>query len=268
MIPTPEVMGVLNITPDSFYQASRTTSITAAIDLVENYYQAGANWVDIGAESTRPGATAIPAEVELKRIKPVLTAIKSAAIPIKISVDTRNPLVMEYAAELGVAMINDINALQHPQALNTLTKYPTKIVLMHMQNQPDNMQQDPQYNNIIIEIKSFLANRIQACIAAGIDPNRIIIDPGFGFGKTVAHNWQLLQQLEQLRELKMPILIGISRKSFIGKTVNISDPESRGVSSAIVTSFAILKGANIIRTHDVNWTIEAIKLAQAFKEPL
>ena len=221
--------------------------------------------MDIGAESTRPKARAITATEELDRIMPIINTLKQNT-DIKISVDTRNFAVMQEAIKANVELINDITALQDAKCLNLLTNSKTAICLMHMQKNPKNMQDNPQYNNVVEDVFEFLKTRIAVCEKNGININRLIIDPGFGFGKTTEHNWQLFNNLSKFTTLNRPLLIGISRKSFIGKTFNLPTPEQRGVISSILHSFACQQGVSIIRTHDVKWTAQAINLAIKLKE--
>jgi dihydropteroate synthase len=259
----PKIMAILNITNDSFYKDSRTMLLDEALTKAEQHRQNGAEWLDIGAESTRPNATPISYEQELERLAPILAAIKKN-IDIKISVDTRHSETMQYAIDNGALMINDTHALSAPNALETIAKSNVLVTLMHMQNSPSNMQDNPTYENVVNEVLDFLRAKIYLCKKNNIPTDRIIIDPGFGFGKTLENNWELLRNLDKIKSLKVPILIGISRKSFIGQTLGIDSPSKRGVASAIIHSFACFKGVDIIRTHDVIWTKQAITLAKQF----
>jgi dihydropteroate synthase len=259
----PEIMAILNVTNDSFYSSSRVTDVSVALKKVEEFKQAGADWLDIGAESTRPNATPISWEEELERLSPIFNAIKNN-IDIKISVDTRHTQTMKYVIDQGASMINDTHSLSAKNSVETIANSDVLVTLMHMQNTPKNMQDNPKYNNIIEDLVCFLKNKINLCTNHNIKQNRIIIDPGFGFGKNLQHNWDLLKGLDKLKCLNSKILIGISRKSFIGKTLGINNPEHRGVASAIIHSFACLKGVDIIRTHDVLWTKQAIELTKHF----
>lgn len=259
----PEIMAILNVTTDSFYASSRVNEISTALAKAEKFKEEGADWLDIGAESTRPNATPISWEEELERLAPIFSAIKSN-IDIKISVDTRHTQTMRYVIDKGASMINDTHSLSAKGSVETIANSDVLVTLMHMQNSPKNMQDNPKYNNVLEDIICFLKDKIKLCTDHGIERSKIIIDPGFGFGKSLEHNWEILKNLDKLQCLNAKILIGISRKTFIGKTLGINDPENRGVASAIIHSFACLKGVDIIRTHDVIWTKQAIELTKYF----
>ncbi len=256
------VMGVLNVTPDSFSDGGLFLSRDAALRQAEAMLRDGAHLIDVGAESTRPGATPVTEQEELDRLLPVVEAIASH-LDVIISIDTSSARAMTEAANLGAGLINDVRALQRPNALTAAVATGLPVCLMHMQGQPDHMQQAPHYDSVIDEVKSFLVERIEACVAAGIRHERLLIDPGFGFGKTLEHNLQLLAQLAELQCLQLPLLIGLSRKSMLGAVLGGAGVNERlyaGLSAAII---ALERGARIIRSHDVKATADAIAMWQA-----
>ena len=256
----PLVMGILNITPDSFSDGGQYLDFNAALKRAEKMIEEGADIIDIGGESTRPGSDTVSADEELKRITPIIKTLKKNS-NIVISVDTYKPKVMEQVIDMGVAMINDVFALQQQGAIDIIKKSNVGLCLMHMQGTPKTMQLNPTYQDVINEVKSFLDERTHSLIAEGIDSERIILDPGFGFGKTFEHNITLLQNLESFQSLKFPLLVGLSRKSFIRKILSgdHDDHLSGSISAAILS---ILKGAKIVRVHDVKETQSAIKIMQ------
>jgi len=256
----PLVMGILNITPDSFSDGGQYLDFNQALKRAETMIEEGTDIIDIGGESTRPGSDPVSADEELKRIAPIIKALKKNS-NIVISVDTYKPEVMEQVIDMGIAMINDVFALQQPGAIDVIKKSNVAICLMHMQGTPKTMQLNPTYQDVVNEVKSFLDDRTQSLIAEGIDSERIILDPGFGFGKTFEHNITLLQNLESFQSLEIPLLVGLSRKSFIRKILSgdHDDHLSGSISAAILS---ILKGAKIVRVHDVKETQSAIKIMQ------
>ena len=256
----PLVMGILNITPDSFSDGGQYLDFNAALKRAEKMIEEGADIIDIGGESTRPGSDTVSADEELKRITPIIKTLKKNS-NIVISVDTYKPKVMEQVIDMGVAMINDVFALQQQGAIDIIKKSNVGLCLMHMQGTPKTMQLNPTYQDVVNEVKSFLDERTNSLIAEGIDSERIILDPGFGFGKTFEHNITLLQNLESFQSLKFPLLVGLSRKSFIRKILSgdHDDHLSGSISAAILS---ILKGAKIVRVHDVKETQSAIKIMQ------
>lgn len=258
----PQVMGILNITPDSFYDGGRYMQRDEALYKAENLIEDGAVILDIGGESSRPGAVPISISEEIDRVVPVIEYIKQN-FSIIISVDTCKVEVMRAAYSAGADMINDIKALQTPGALEFLSQNQAGICLMHMQGEPATMQKFPCYKNVAKEVYEFLAKRLQACQESGIQMNRIVIDPGFGFGKTITHNFQLLSKLSDLKKLGVSILVGLSRKAMIGKLLGLT-PEHRLSSSLALAVIAVMQGASIVRTHDVRETKEAITIASAF----
>ena len=256
------VMGVLNVTPDSFSDGGLFLSRDAALRQAEAMLRDGAHLIDVGAESTRPGAAPVTEQEELDRLLPVVEAIASH-LDIIISVDTSSARAMTEAAALGACLINDVRALRRPNALAAAAATGLPICLMHMQGQPDHMQQAPHYDSVVDEVKSFLAERIEACVAAGIRHERLLIDPGLGFGKTLEHNLQLLAQLAELQCLQLPLLIGLSRKSMLGAVLGGAGVNERlyaGLSAAVIS---LERGARIIRSHDVKATADAVAMWQA-----
>ncbi len=258
----PCIMGILNRTPDSFSDGGRFLAFDAALRHVEYMITSGAQLIDIGGESTRPGAEQVSTQVELDRTIPVLERIK-AEFPVFISIDTSKAVVMQAAIAAGVDMINDVKALQSENALATVSNHPKiKVCLMHLQGEPRSMQQNPHYHHVVKEVKQFLQNRIETCLTAGITADRIVIDPGFGFGKTLAHNLQLMRELSQLTQLNYPVLIGVSRKSILGALLN-KTTDQRLYGGLALTTYALLQGVAIIRTHDVAETHDVVKVTQA-----
>jgi dihydropteroate synthase len=256
----PLVMGILNITPDSFSDGGQYLDFDQALKRAETMIEEGADIIDIGGESTRPGSDPVSADEELKRITPIIRALQKHS-NIVISVDTYKPRVMEQVIDMGVAMINDVFALQQPGAIDVIKKSNVGICLMHMQGTPKTMQLNPTYQDVVNEVKLFLEERANSLIAEGVKTERIILDPGFGFGKTFEHNISLLQNLESFQTLKFPLLVGLSRKSFIRKILSgdHDDHLSGSISAAILS---IVKGAKIVRVHDVKETKSAIKIIQ------
>ncbi|NOR52164.1 MAG: dihydropteroate synthase, partial [Gammaproteobacteria bacterium] len=212
----PQVMGVLNVTPDSFSDGGRFNRFDDAFRRAQQMVADGAAIIDIGGESTRPGAAAVSAEDEINRVVPVIAAL-AQEIDVPISIDTSKPEVMAAAVNAGAGMINDVNALQAAGALEQAASLEVPVCLMHMQGEPRTMQQNPSYQNVVEEIYNFLEQRIEACVAAGIARDNIVVDPGFGFGKTLEHNLELLNRLSRFRDLEVPVLVGISRKSMIAQ---------------------------------------------------
>ena len=253
-------MGILNITPDSFSDGGQYLDFDQALKRAETMIEEGADIIDIGGESTRPGSDPVSVDEELKSITPVIKALKKHS-NIVISVDTYKPRVMEQVIDMGVGMINDVFALQQPGAIDVIKKSNVGICLMHMQGTPKTMQLNPTYEDVVNEVKLFLEERANSLIAEGVKAERIILDPGFGFGKTFEHNISLLQNLESFQALKFPLLVGLSRKSFIRKILSgdHDDHLSGSISAAILS---IVKGAKIVRVHDVKETQSAIKIIQ------
>lgn len=256
----PLVMGVLNVTPDSFSDGGQYLDVEAAVDRARQMVEEGAALLDVGGESTRPGAEPVSEVEELKRVIPVIERI--AELSAVISVDTSKPRVMSEACAAGAGLVNDVYALRQPGALEAARKSGAAVCLMHMQGEPRVMQDHPQYAEVVAEVSEFLAARRQACIEVGIPEGQILLDPGFGFGKTLAHNLTLLARLGELGSLGCPVLVGISRKSMLGALTGL--PSAQRVNAGIAAAvLAIWQGARIIRTHDVQATVEAVKLATA-----
>lgn len=259
----PVVMGILNVTPDSFSDGGRYLSRDAAVERAEQMVSDGARIIDIGGESTRPGAADVAEEEEIRRVVPVVAAlIKRVDVPI--SVDTSKPSVMRAALNAGATLINDVRALTQTRALDVVAETTAGVCLMHMQGEPRSMQHDPRYTDVVRDVRDFLQERVRACLEAGIEADRIAIDPGIGFGKRLEHNLALLAKLPMLAELNRPILIGVSRKSMFGKLLNREVDERRAGGVAVATA-AVLAGARIIRAHDVAETYDAIRIAVALK---
>jgi len=257
----PVVMGILNVTPDSFSDGGRFQSREFALSRAEEMVADGAGMIDVGGESTRPGSPSVPAEQELQRVMPVLYALRGLGTPL--SVDTCKPQVMREAIIAGADMINDINAFRAPGALEAVAGSDCGLCVMHMQGTPQAMQHNPSYTDVVREVIDFLRERVDAMVAAGIARERICVDPGFGFGKTVEHNYALLRNIKRMRqELGLPVLAGLSRKSMIG-AVTGRPVEQRLAGSLAGALAALAHGARIVRVHDVAETVDAIKVWQA-----
>jgi dihydropteroate synthase len=258
----PLVMGVLNVTPDSFSDGGRFLDPSTALVHARKMLDDGADMIDVGGESTRPGAAPAPEREELERVVSLIEKIATYGVPV--SVDTRKPAVMRAAMAAGAAMINDISALRAPGALEVVAGAGTSVAvcLMHMQGEPATMQQGVVYEDVVYEVKAFLAERAAACEAAGIARDRIVIDPGFGFGKMVEHNLTLLRRLSEIVELGYPVMVGLSRKSTIGALTG-RDTGERTAGSIAVALAAVARGAKIVRAHDVRETVDALKVWHA-----
>jgi dihydropteroate synthase len=257
----PVVMGILNVTPDSFSDGARYASTDAALERAARMIEEGAAIIDVGGESTRPGAEAVAADIEMARVLPVIEGIARAS-SVAISIDSSKPEVMAAAVAAGACIINDVYALRAPGAREIAARTRAGVVLMHMQGEPRTMQHGPQYNDVVAEVLQFLTKQREACVAAGIGPDAIAVDPGFGFGKGLPHNLALLRDLERFAELNLPLLVGVSRKSVIGKILG------RGIDSRLygglgLAALAVVHGARIIRTHDVEATRDAIAAVSA-----
>lgn len=255
-------MGVLNVTPDSFSDGGRFDVVECAVAQATRMLDAGASIIDIGGESTRPNAESVPVDRELERVIPVIQAVRSSHPNAVISIDTRKPEVMRQAVRTGANLINDINALRAEGALAVASELNVPVCLMHMQGEPSTMQANPQYSDVVSDVAAFFQERISACIAAGIQKTNLILDVGFGFGKTLEHNLTLLNQLECFHTLACPLLVGMSRKSMLG-AVTGRDIDERLAGSIAVATIAAMKGVQIIRVHDVDETVDAIKLVSA-----
>jgi len=258
----PRVMGIVNVTPDSFSDGGAHDTLEAAVAHGLKLAEEGADLLDIGGESTRPGAADVSLEEELRRTIPVIERLaKQTSLPI--SIDTSKPEVMRAAIEAGAGMINDVYALRREGALDAAAGLGVPVVLMHMQGEPRSMQDAPQYDDVVATVHRFLAERIFAAEMAGIAKKKIIVDPGFGFGKNTQHNLALLAQLERLAELGVPVLAGLSRKRTIGEIVGRSDPRERAAGSVAAHLIAAQRGAKLLRVHDVAATVDALKVWDA-----
>lgn len=255
---SPKVMGILNVTPDSFSDGGIFVQTEQALSQVQQMVEAGASFIDVGGESTRPGAKAVSEQQELDRVIPIIEAIHQR-FDCVISIDTSKARVMSEAVAAGASFINDVRALQEEGALIAAAKAQVPVCLMHMQGQPRTMQAAPEYHDVVSDVIEFLKKRIDSCFKSGIEQHNIIVDPGFGFGKNLAHNYQLLANLDTLKQLNTGILIGLSRKSMIGNVVNraVNERLAGSISAALL---AVQQGAQIIRVHDVKETVDAIKI--------
>ena len=255
------VMGILNITPDSFSDGGQYNRMDAALLRVEQMLAAGATLIDVGGESTRPGAALVSVQEEVDRVVPMVEAIK-ARFDTVVSIDTSTPEVMRGSAAVGGGLINDIRALLRPGAMQAAADSGLAVCLMHMQGDPQTMQQAPAYDSVLADVNSFLELRVQACLDAGIERNRLVLDPGFGFGKSLQHNLELFAGMPQVRPLDLPLLVGVSRKSMIGQALD--RPVDQRLSGGLaLATLAVAKGARIIRVHDVPETVDAVRMAEA-----
>jgi len=259
----PVVMGVLNVTPDSFSDGGRFATVDAALARARTLVAEGARIVDVGGESTRPGAQPVAEAQELERVVPVIERIR-AELDCVVSVDTMKPGVMRAACGAGAEIINDVMALRAPGALAAAAGTGAAVCLMHMQGEPRTMQQAPVYLDVVEEVGAFLRERAEACIAAGIASERLVLDPGFGFGKTLQHNLELLGGLDVIVELGLPVLVGVSRKSMFGQLLGrpVGEREAGSLAGAVM---AVWQGARIVRTHDVRATMDALKVTAAVR---
>jgi dihydropteroate synthase len=258
------IMGILNVTPDSFYDGGRRLAPLKAIADAVALVEAGADIVDIGGESTRPGAKPVPAEEEMARVLPVLRGLRRE-VTVPISIDTYKSQVARAALDAGADIVNDISALRSdPEMISLAAVERVPLILMHMQGTPQTMQMDPLYDDAVQEVKAFLAGQLQEAVSRGIDRESIMLDPGIGFGKTLEHNLALLRGLPELAALGQPILVGVSRKGFIGKILDV-EPDERLEGSLAAAVAAVLAGANVIRAHDVKETRCALRVADAVR---
>jgi dihydropteroate synthase len=255
------VMGILNITPDSFSDGGRFAQRDLALRHAEAMMLAGATLIDVGGESTRPGARSVSPVEELERVAPVVEAI-SAELDVIISVDTSTPAVIRETARLGAGLINDVRSLRRDGALDAAVATGLPVCLMHMRGEPTDMQNDPQYTDLVGEVSSFLRERMEECVAAGIPVENIILDPGFGFAKTLEHNLSLFKHMEALHALGRPLLVGVSRKSMIGRVLD--KPVDQRLNGALaLAAMAMVKGAKILRVHDVPETVDVVRMIAA-----
>ncbi|ELX8380346.1 dihydropteroate synthase [Providencia vermicola] len=256
----PKVMGILNVTPDSFSDGGTHNRYHDALEHAAKMVNEGASIIDIGGESTRPGAADVSINEELDRVIPIVEAI-AKRFDVWISVDTSKAEVMSEAAKAGMHLINDIRSLHEEGSLEVAAQSGLPVCIMHMQGQPRTMQDAPNYENVVREVKEYFNTEIERCVAAGIDRQQIILDPGFGFGKNLQHNYQLLANLDQFHDFGLPLLAGMSRKSMIGNLLNVP-PQERLVGSVACATIAAMKGAQIIRVHDVKETVQAMQIVQ------
>jgi dihydropteroate synthase len=259
----PHVMGIVNVTPDSFSDGGKYTSTNLAVGHALMLIAEGADILDIGGESTRPGAAIVGLDEELERVIPVIEVLKKTC-NIPISIDTYKPEVMRQAIAAGADIVNDVRALQEPNALAIVAQSNVGVCLMHMQGTPQTMQLEPHYVDVVGEVKQFLMDRMDVAIASGISKNRILLDPGFGFGKTRAHNIALIQHLEELNAVGQPLLVGLSRKSVLGAIAG-GDEGQRLYASVAASVISAMKGAKVLRVHDVKATVDALKVVTAIQ---
>ncbi len=258
------VMGIINLSPDSFYAGNRCATVEDAVRHAENMVEEGAHILDVGAESTRPGSQAIGEETELKRLAPVISAL-AKRVPVPVSVDTSKPAVADRVLQEGARIINDVAGLNHPEMSRIIARHGAGVVVMHMQGVPETMQDSPQYGDVVEDVLGFLRLSVETAGSAGIAPRSIAVDPGIGFGKTLEHNLKLIGSLRRFKVLDKPILIGVSRKSFIGRILDL-DAEERLEGSLAAGVAGVINGADILRVHDVRATVRAVRIAHAIRE--
>lgn len=258
------VMGILNVTPDSFSDGGRFGQHDQALRHAEAMVEAGATLIDVGGESTRPGASPVSPSEELQRVAPIVEAI-SARLDVIISVDTSTPEVMRESARLGAGLINDVRALEREGALQAAAASGLPVCLMHMRGEPGTMQDNPYYEDVTADVARYLEQRMAVCVAAGIEAERIILDPGFGFAKTLAHNLSLFKHMEALYRLGRPLLVGVSRKSMIGLTLN-RPVDQRLYGGLALAALAVTKGVGILRVHDVRETVDVVRMIAAVQD--
>ncbi len=263
-LPAPAVMGILNVTPDSFSDGGRFDDPGSARRQAAEMASEGAAIIDIGGESTRPGARGVGVQEELDRVIPVIEAVRSVT-DVPVSVDTSKAAVMREAVAAGAIMINDVHALRGEGALQAAVDLQVPVCLMHMQGEPRTMQADPSYGDVVADVLAFLEERVAACVSAGLTEDLVVVDPGFGFGKTPGHNVELLANLRQLRARGRPVLFGASRKSTLGELTG-RDVHERVAASIAAAVIAVMNGADIVRVHDVGATVDALRVAQAVIE--
>lgn len=254
----PQIMGILNVTPDSFSDGGKFNQLDKALLQVDAMIEAGASIIDIGGESTRPGAREVSLDDELNRVIPLVKAIRQKS-DVWISIDSSKAEVMKQSIECGADIINDVRSLSLPGALEVVAKANVPVCIMHMQGEPKNMQDNPEYQDVLQDVDDFLAQRIEDCTVAGIKRENIIIDPGFGFGKTLEHNYHLLANFERFHQYNLPILAGMSRKSMVSKVLN-KDTDECVIGSVVCATLAAQKGAHILRVHDVKETQDAMRI--------
>jgi dihydropteroate synthase len=260
------IMGILNVTPDSFSDGGRWVDIDAALAHAEEMIAQGAEIVDVGGESTRPGAEAVPADEESRRILPVirrLCSLSGHGGKFVVSVDTMKPAVARLAIEAGAAIVNDVGGLREPEMIDVIKETGASVVVMHMQGEPRTMQTAPHYENVTREVREFFCQSMDLCIGSGVPATRIVFDPGFGFGKTAEHNLALLRDLPELAGTGRPLLVGVSRKSFIGRAIGNDSMDCRSWPTVAVTSLCRERGARVFRVHDVRPNMEALRMTEA-----
>jgi dihydropteroate synthase len=257
-------MAVLNVTPDSFSDGGACYAPDNAVAHAQQMVEAGADIIDVGGESTRPGSAPVSVEEELRRVIPVIETL-CETVDVPVSIDTQKPAVMRAAVAAGAGMINDVNALQADGAIRTAAELGVPVCLMHMQGVPETMQEKPDYQDVVTEVVAFLGSRVAACEAAGIASGQIVLDPGFGFGKTVEHNLTLLRHLDRLVAHGYPVLVGLSRKSLIGKVLGLP-VDKRLYPSIALAVLAVWQGASIVRCHDIRQTREAVQMCRAVRD--
>lgn len=262
---TPVVMGILNVTPDSFSDGGKFAEHQRAVEHSLAMIEAGAGLIDVGGESTRPGAAAVSEEEEIRRVVPIVEALSRHAPSIPVSVDTSKAAVIRASVQAGAAMINDVRALRDDGALQAAAQSSAAVCLMHMQGEPRTMQSDPRYADVVTEVRDFLAERIAACEAAGIARDRIVADPGIGFGKRLEHNLKLLAALPELATLRVPLLVGVSRKSMFATLLG-RPVEQRMAGGLAVAVTSLMAGVQLLRVHDVAETVDAVKVVTALKQ--
>ncbi|TDR22650.1 dihydropteroate synthase [Marinicella litoralis] len=255
-------MGVLNVTPDSFSDGGQFSQVNAAMQQVDSMVMAQVDWIDVGGESTRPGADTVSVDEEISRVVPIIKAIKAKYPEQKISIDSSKPEVMEAAIMAGATMINDVNALQADEAIEIAVVHDVMVCLMHKQGTPQNMQDGPEYDDVVQQVLDFFDERVEACLSYGMDADRIILDPGIGFGKTLHHNLQLLRNTSTLKQMGLPVMIGVSRKSMFQDLLQ-RPVDQRLAGSLAVAQFTYLQGADYFRVHDVAETMDVLKTCQA-----
>jgi len=259
----PVVMGVLNVTPDSFSDGGRYVETASAVERGLRMAEEGAAIIDVGGESTRPGAAPVEVREEIERVLPVIEQL-AARMAVPLSIDTSKPEVMRAAVAAGARLINDVRALEAPGALEAAAESGAAVCLMHMRGEPRSMQEDPRYGDVVGEVSAYLAGRLQACRGAGIDNGRLCVDPGIGFGKRTEHNLALLAALDRLADPAIPVLVGVSRKSLVGIITGRPSGE-RLAGSVAFAALAVMRGAAIVRAHDVAATVDAVKVASALR---
>jgi len=263
----PLVMGILNVTPDSFSDGGRFLEAPAALEHAQHMTQEGADIIDVGGESTRPGSQPVAAEEQIRRVLPVIEGIRSRHPGLSISIDTRSAAVARRALDAGADCVNDVSALgDDAEMAGLVAEREVPVVLMHMKGTPATMQDDPRYEEVVSEVRQFLAERIDFAVRAGIDRRRIIVDPGIGFGKTTAHNLSLLRRLGELRRLEAPLLVGVSRKRMIADVLRLNPADERLLGTAGAVAAAVLNGADIVRVHDVGAMRPIVRLCGAIRE--